>query len=585
MNTDDDNSSEDEDFTYESESDSSFAMEDVFDDEFETMSSETSTDDDVEEIEVDVDEETVETENVVVFVEEQEVVAVDPVEAPEAPCTPPQSDNNKQYQNILSPESDGQTCTICFETWTNSGNHRLSSLSCGHVFGYSCIKRWLSRKDARCPTCNSKSKCNDIRVIFASSLTALDTAERDRALEELQKEKEGRRKAEIETAQQRLKIQLQEEELTRLRQLLDESKRVDSIAVQNNRRENAKPMFTFDRAINVCEAGESRVMTYASYSNFLIVSKQMKGTGQNYGYTKLNGYLNWSSQSEIVCHSKQIRDLAFNPLRPDGMLLTASTDKSLCLSNVYNNNIAQRYLVEAPVWSCTWSRVNASQFYAGLQNGKVLMFDTRNTKSQIQQFSPSNGAHHPNISVVYVDPQPALPFSSGGLLVGQMSQIYFLEFTPTGSKEHVLPIKGRNLSALTFDYKTRQILASFRPSSQNSRIQHKLCELKSENRSSNPSVINTVRSCQVNQTFEGGTKMSRLSRSALIPNLNKDSGLLACVGDESKNALLVWNVETAEITLELQLPSLADVCLVGNALYTQLKHSYRETLYTQSLIL
>lgn len=28
-----------------------------------------------------------------------------------------------------------QCCSICFEPWTNSGNHRLASLKCGHLFG------------------------------------------------------------------------------------------------------------------------------------------------------------------------------------------------------------------------------------------------------------------------------------------------------------------------------------------------------------------------------------------------------------------------------------------------------------------
>ena len=29
----------------------------------------------------------------------------------------------------------GQTCSICFEPWSNSGNHRIASLKCGHLFG------------------------------------------------------------------------------------------------------------------------------------------------------------------------------------------------------------------------------------------------------------------------------------------------------------------------------------------------------------------------------------------------------------------------------------------------------------------
>ena len=30
----------------------------------------------------------------------------------------------------------GQSCSICFEPWTNSGSHRIASLKCGHLFGH-----------------------------------------------------------------------------------------------------------------------------------------------------------------------------------------------------------------------------------------------------------------------------------------------------------------------------------------------------------------------------------------------------------------------------------------------------------------
>ena len=46
----------------------------------------------------------------------------------------------------------------------------------------SCIEKWLKAPDGRCPQCNSKAKKKDIRVIFAKSISVVDTTERDRAL-------------------------------------------------------------------------------------------------------------------------------------------------------------------------------------------------------------------------------------------------------------------------------------------------------------------------------------------------------------------------------------------------------------------
>lgn len=50
-------------------------------------------------------------------------------------------------------EGDGDSCSICFEAWTTAGEHRLSALRCGHIFGFTCIQRWLKAQGsaAKCP--------------------------------------------------------------------------------------------------------------------------------------------------------------------------------------------------------------------------------------------------------------------------------------------------------------------------------------------------------------------------------------------------------------------------------------------------
>ncbi|EKX42226.1 hypothetical protein GUITHDRAFT_44855, partial [Guillardia theta CCMP2712] len=74
-------------------------------------------------------------------------------------------------------ESEGNdTCMICFEQWTNTGEHRVVCLGCGHLFGASCIQKWLSERK-HCPTCNHAAKRRDIRTVYACNLVAVDTAE------------------------------------------------------------------------------------------------------------------------------------------------------------------------------------------------------------------------------------------------------------------------------------------------------------------------------------------------------------------------------------------------------------------------
>ncbi|KAJ0028468.1 hypothetical protein Pint_35720 [Pistacia integerrima] len=73
-------------------------------------------------------------------------------------------------------EVDGLFCPICMDAWTNSGDHHISCLPCGHVYGFSCIKRWLQqgRSSGKCPQCNRKSSLKDVRKLFASRIVAID---------------------------------------------------------------------------------------------------------------------------------------------------------------------------------------------------------------------------------------------------------------------------------------------------------------------------------------------------------------------------------------------------------------------------
>lgn len=56
---------------------------------------------------------------------------------------------------------DHSSCPICEELWTATGDHRLCSLPCGHLFGLQCIRHWMEnrrdhQRDFTCPTCRRK---------------------------------------------------------------------------------------------------------------------------------------------------------------------------------------------------------------------------------------------------------------------------------------------------------------------------------------------------------------------------------------------------------------------------------------------
>ncbi|CAG5130091.1 unnamed protein product [Candidula unifasciata] len=83
-------------------------------------------------------------------------------------------------------------CSICLAPWSACGDHRLTSLRCGHLFGHSCIVRWIENAH-NCPYCCAYAEVTDLRNIFAQKVQAEDTTDRDLALELLKKERAARK--------------------------------------------------------------------------------------------------------------------------------------------------------------------------------------------------------------------------------------------------------------------------------------------------------------------------------------------------------------------------------------------------------
>lgn len=54
---------------------------------------------------------------------------IDPVQGTSATATVTSA------QEVADEDNDGITCTICYDQFTNSGEHRISCLRCGHVYG------------------------------------------------------------------------------------------------------------------------------------------------------------------------------------------------------------------------------------------------------------------------------------------------------------------------------------------------------------------------------------------------------------------------------------------------------------------
>ncbi|CAH1452059.1 unnamed protein product [Lactuca virosa] len=79
-------------------------------------------------------------------------------------------------ESLNGGEIDGLFCPICFEAWTSGGSHQICCLPCGHIYGLSCINKWLQlrRSSGKCPQCKRLCTLKDVRVLYAARLCVAD---------------------------------------------------------------------------------------------------------------------------------------------------------------------------------------------------------------------------------------------------------------------------------------------------------------------------------------------------------------------------------------------------------------------------
>ncbi|KAK7099177.1 hypothetical protein V1264_003359 [Littorina saxatilis] len=457
-------------------------------------------------------------------------------------------------------DDDGNNCSICFEPWDNSGKHRLSSLKCGHLFGLSCIEKWLKGQGGKCPSCNEKAKMKDIRVIYAKAIKMMDTTERDRALHELEKEKEQRRRAELEAAQVRLQCQQCMDEGRRLREELDRLR--GELSSMRSHRGGGVPLsqasqsqpsssqvlqgrFTHDKTVKIWEGGQCRVLAHCPSMAALVMSQPSANRlFPGYGVKKLS-CLDFKTSSYMTLHQKALRAISFHPTVDDGILLSVSMDKTVKLTSMLTNTVVQTYNTTLPLWSCEWNADNQNYFYVGQQNGRVLEFDTRNTAAHVRELN-EEGSKSPVVALQYMSRNINAAFKPGGLIVGQLDRVSFFE--AKGDNEHrlhILPLEG-NLTSLNVDPSTRHMLASFRPTAKHPTVRHQLCEL-----TSTQALGDTVISCNGVHTFHGGRAQSVLGRTMLLPHPADESRLLVVAGDEQTESTHLWDTGTSQLVQRL----------------------------------
>ncbi|XP_027554089.1 E3 ubiquitin-protein ligase RFWD3 isoform X2 [Neopelma chrysocephalum] len=471
-------------------------------------------------------------------------------------------------------EEEGDTCAICFEQWTNAGEHRLSALRCGHLFGYTCIERWLKGQAGKCPQCNKKAKRSDIVVLYARTLKALDTSEQERMRSSLEKEKMLRRQAELESAQSRLQLQVLTDECSKLRRQVQELK---ALVAQHNVSTSQQPgssrpclpgslpcsqsqrKYHLEKVFLVSQAGNCRVMAYCDSMSCLVVSQPspqstfIPGCG-----VKMMSLANLKSSQYVPIHSKQIRGLAFGT-RADGLLLSAALDGTLKLTSLATNTVVQTYNAGRPVWSCCWCLDDTNYVYAGLVNGSIMIYDLRDTNSHVQELVPQK-SRCPMVSLSYLPRMASAALPYGGILAGTLEGACFWEQRAGNSyRPHHLPLEPGGCIDIQTEINTRHCLATYRPGKNNPCVRCVMMELTcSPLTEASEDVV-----CSSNpvQTFSAGPTCKLLTKNAIFQSPEDDGSVFVCAGDEASNSALLWDAGSGSLLQKLpaDLPVL-DIC-------------------------
>ena len=245
------------------------------------------------------------------------------------------------------------TCFICGQPLTATGEHQICSLSCGHIFGFSCINDWFSLRPY-CPICQSSIKLKDIQLLFWSASIQQD----DPDLQKVQNET-NMIKGENELLEQR--IQEMKDKLTKEKEYLAKNVQITKSTTISEHYEITYPGLIYERTID----DGFRI----HYSNHFFINSCKNGNN-NYGI-QYTSFKKLKNVSFLPLHSMQIRDIASNSTQ----ITTCSLDKSMCISEIDERKILNRYTFEESLWSCL--SINDNLIGVGGDRGLFSYLDPR----------------------------------------------------------------------------------------------------------------------------------------------------------------------------------------------------------------
>ncbi|KAL1377551.1 hypothetical protein pipiens_016188 [Culex pipiens pipiens] len=478
------------------------------------------------------------------------------------PKPPPVSSSGGGQQAPDDDDDDGTICSICLDSWTLTGEHRLISLKCGHLFGYMCIKRWLQDNPVQsrcCATCKTKASLRDIRPLYARAVRAVDNSEEIRLRQQVDEEKLKVSKLAGELQVSRMELEVQRTVASELRARL---KDYEQRGVAGELRTNASLMgevssiarmvknyrIALDKTIELCREPGCRVMAYGSKRQHLLVSQ--KSTQNLFpGYSiKFLDIPSFQFSSVLHISGKMIRDITIDL---EDELFTAATSERCVKMFTFNSRSVMTFTPpDSNVWSCAFDRERSKFLYLGTQSGGTYVYDIRNNQQHVEEFR-TEGDCSPIINICPVSPTSSIPF--GGFLVCKLTSCWFFEYTAAQRVESTRLNVDGPFTAMNFCEKTGYIMLTTRPSSRHPRARYILASLVK---------LDSICALHIVHTIAGSKVEPNMIRSAQVSVDDNNTLVAAYLQDDRQ--LATWSASKGNQRLQ-SLPVsdvLWDICPV-----------------------
>ncbi|KAH8296617.1 hypothetical protein KR054_008795, partial [Drosophila jambulina] len=361
-------------------------------------------------------------------------------------------------------EDNGMTCPICLENWEMSGAHQLVSLRCGHLYGESCIRRWLNESQRQssvklCPQCKTKATFRDIRKLYAKKIQMLDTEIK----EQLEAERRRNQELTTELATSKLCHALATEKLQALQANYDRMKELvraggtrgafgddaSGSCGLKSIHQLATHRLYMEKNFEITREPGCRVLLYSAKHSMLVASqKSAQNLFPGYGMRFIDPP-SFKPLHFLHTSAMLVRDVAFS--ESQHLLTVASRETKVKVFDIRTRLCSSMFTAhDKMLWSCALDRNEREHFlYTGDLRGGVYIYDLRFPENILCEFQANGECSSlilpsliPLISqlfpltvpdnfspVIHIVPVPPnKTFTSGGFLVCQLTALTFYEY-------------------------------------------------------------------------------------------------------------------------------------------------------------